>query len=640
MAFYDDTKESHNNDNQNEILWVDQSTNIDGDIIKENGFKFILFNSTKVCLDYISKHPRKSSIKGVITSSMRHKGNDLDGLQMLSKIRSEWSNTDKPIMAVVTGSITQQECDDNGVDILCNFHEMENVREEVQRRIIKTINSKTNHPEILWVDTDKSIKGDIIKENGYKLMLFNNTADGIRYVDEHKHKESIKGIITSSMRNKDNDLDGIQMINKINSEWRTNKTPVTAVVTNSISQHECDANGIDILCSSQTMVNAREQVQRKIITKINSNASGRNRNTEIYQRAKARYKKEGKPVIMDRKNVLDDIKQNADNYKNVALPMTLAHDKPFSEWDEQQFKQDFSAKFDIPIGCIVIVSVTAGSCIIDLKLTTHANGSKLLMPIEAIADRISTEKAKKDLVEFGIFAMEFGEVKPGFDITRQRVIMNSEWDRAYGPGYTNWDGPLSDGKSRGGEPYYCPKGWKRFAIQFEEAMYDFDNVYDDWPIAYHGTKFDFSMMITLSGLKMTRGEHGYGVYTSPSIRYCSHPRYARPFKLDLSGAQQQKWTQEYIDEFKKYDGKWIQVIFMLRVKPGSYRKEKETMSYWTDFPVENGKFDHIDVSEIEWIVSGTGHNGILGPETLLIYGIMIRALDKEITGYTDDQYIG
>eukprot|EP00486_Rosalina_sp_Unknown_P013232 CAMPEP_0201591894 /NCGR_PEP_ID=MMETSP0190_2-20130828/189932_1 /ASSEMBLY_ACC=CAM_ASM_000263 /TAXON_ID=37353 /ORGANISM="Rosalina sp." /LENGTH=194 /DNA_ID=CAMNT_0048050405 /DNA_START=1310 /DNA_END=1892 /DNA_ORIENTATION=- len=188
------------------------------------------------------------------------------------------------------------------------------------------------------------------------------------------------------------------------------------------------------------------------------------------------------------------------------------------------------------------------------------------MPIQTIADKISNEKAKKELVEFGIFAMEFGLPEEGYKPTRPRIVMNPQFNREYGPGYTDWDGPLedgksrggepifvqkdgkdmrncqygpghtnwsgalNDGKSRGGEPYFCPKGWKRYALDISDAAYNFDSKYDDWPIAYHGAQYDFAGMITMTGLRCSKdgggtGCHGAGVYLSPSIKYVSHPRY-------------------------------------------------------------------------------------------------------------------
>ena len=136
-------------------------------------------------------------------------------------------------------------------------------------------------------------------------------------------------------------------------------------------------------------------------------------------------------------------------------------------------------------------------------------------------------------------------------------------------------------------------------------------------------------MITLSGLKCFPGAHGCGVYLSPAIKYCSHPRYCKPVYLDLSKAKQESWTQEYMNEFKKYDKKWIQCAFMCRVKPGSYIKRCETMGLG-----DNGEMGGISKKEIEWIVLGN-HRSIIGPEKILIYGIMIRARDTKQTNYND-----
>eukprot|EP01084_Bolivina_argentea_P047948 88385_1 len=353
---------------------------------------------------------------------------------------------------------------------------------------------------------------------------------------------------------------------------------------------------------------------------------------DIFRLAKQIYKERGSPVFVDRSNSLQDIKQNSQNYKNVALPIQLGQDKPFDCWNEQAFKQEFSQKFNIPIECIEILSIKAGSTVIDLKLKTHSNGNKLLLPIECLAENISTVRAKKELVEFGIFGMEFSEPVAGFAYHKQRVIMNPQWNREYGANHTYWKGALDDGKSRGGEPYYCPKGWKRFAVQFDQNAYDFTNVYDNWPIAYHGTPFDNHLLITLTSLKATRGEHGEGVYLSPSIKYVSHPRYCKPFKLDLSKSRQVQWSKEHINEFKKYDGKYIQCAFACRVKPGSFIKRKETMSYWTEFPSRNGKFDNININKIEWIVKEKAGKYV-GDDKILIYGYMIKASDTEPTGY-------
>ena len=128
--------------------------------------------------------------------------------------------------------------------------------------------------EIVWVDSSKSVTGDIIKENGYKLAIFNETQDCIDYIAKLKRIDNykrIKGIITSSMRSggrqKNGYLDGFQMINVLFSTiWSRNNSkqlPVTALVTSSIKKTESDKHGIDIYSYGN-----RNGVQNKIIEQI------------------------------------------------------------------------------------------------------------------------------------------------------------------------------------------------------------------------------------------------------------------------------------------------------------------------------------------------------------------------------------
>ena len=52
--------------------------------------------------------------------------------------------------------------------------------------------------------------------------------------------------------------------------------------------------------------------------------------------------------------------------------------------------------------------------------------------------------------------------------------------RTYGPSDIVWEGSLNDGKSRGGHPYYCPKGWKKYALlvpHCESAKVCFDSYF-------------------------------------------------------------------------------------------------------------------------------------------------------------------
>ena len=188
------------------------------------------------------------------------------------------------------------------------------------------------------------------------------------------------------------------------------------------------------------------------------------------------------------------------------------------------------------------------------------------------------------------------------------LMMDPAWDKTYGPGANNWTGDVNDAYDRGGEPYYCPKGWKRFGVRVP----DFETRFPGTAIVYHGTQSNNTLGMLKSGFRGTRGCYDGGVevsYYSPSIIYASHGRYAKVWK-------------------RKSDGKYIQMVFQCRVKPSAVStKGKETLSATQrvdpNYPADN--------SGLEWLVPATvvGDDGrkYVDPENVVIYGIMVRALD-------------
>ena len=52
---------------------------------------------------------------------------------------------------------------------------------------------------------------------------------------------------------------------------------------------------------------------------------------------------------------------------------------------------------------------------------------------------------------------------------RKKISFLIDYNKKYGPtsmgGDTYWIGALNDGRNRGGKPYYCPIGWKRWTLQ-------------------------------------------------------------------------------------------------------------------------------------------------------------------------------
>ncbi|RNA28863.1 hypothetical protein BpHYR1_028888 [Brachionus plicatilis] len=82
-----------------------------------------------------------------------------------------------------------------------------------------------------------------------------------------------------------------------------------------------------------------------------------------------------------------------------------------------------------------------------------------------------------------------------------------------------------------GYPYYCPNGWRRYSL-----LIDNFELYEDWPVAYHGTASKNILSIMNEGLRPSENTNdnqcalfGDGYYFSPSIEYCGHPRYAKDY---------------------------------------------------------------------------------------------------------------
>jgi hypothetical protein len=205
-------------------------------------------------------------------------------------------------------------------------------------------------------------------------------------------------------------------------------------------------------------------------------------------------------------------------------------------------------------------------------------------------------------------------------------LMEPKFHREYGfqpsdqeKGVVYWKGALGDdGKgSRGEIPYFCPSGWKRYALKTTKDEDEFTKKYGDWCIMYHGTAQRFASNILQTGFKtsmpsgwnrcyLKNGERG--VYFSNSIIYCGHPRYAKITKNTKEGKP-----------------KFIQMVFQCRVNPELVKKGivgPETLlkdkKRGIDPNVPNEKMEYVIKGEGDYI---TMENGVV------CTGIMIRVLD-------------
>ena len=144
------------------------------------------------------------------------------------------------------------------------------------------MSAKQGSDEVLWVDSSKKIKFEILEEAGYVVSVFNETQDCMDYVFKHEDHSKIRGIITSSMRSggrkEKGYLDGLQMLNMIfRYIWKAKYRAITAIVTSSMSKKEAILNNVDIFVSSQyTVKSVRSTVQIEMIEKIKSTVNQNN----------------------------------------------------------------------------------------------------------------------------------------------------------------------------------------------------------------------------------------------------------------------------------------------------------------------------------------------------------------------------
>jgi hypothetical protein len=170
---------------------------------------------------------------------------------------------------------------------------------------------------------------------------------------------------------------------------------------------------------------------------------------------------------------------------------------------------------------------------------------------------------------------------------------------------------------RGGEPYFCPEGWRRYGIDVGMTSSQFEAAYGDWPVAYHGTAGHLAWTILLSGLQAS-GSGVYldagegGVYLSPSIEYCGHPRYSTIWKIK---------------------NQYVQMVLQVRVKKWGPNKQLNFIRMPETLLKPAHKSTVIDSNfkndEMEWIIGCSPGEKISSLDGLLVYGLMLRVTDKD-----------
>lgn len=170
--------------------------------------------------------------------------------------------------------------------------------------------------------------------------------------------------------------------------------------------------------------------------------------------------------------------------------------------------------------------------------------------------------------------------------------------------------------SRGEPPsrYVLPVGWMRLGLKVHEGFAESNDIFRKWHISYHGTTASNLEPLFRGGLQLLKpGDVALGgaaigirpghiprtirrknlytgleedfdvnqVFTSPSIRYSSHPAYAQQFVVD--------------HPFRSGVRLGMRFVFQCRQRPNSYKIGHETVG------ARDIKLDpHFDNKELEW----------------------------------------
>eukprot|EP01083_Nonionella_stella_P067552 178741_1 len=156
---------------------------------------------------------------------------------------------------------------------------------------------------------------------------------------------------------------------------------------------------------------------------------------------------------------------------------------------------------------------------------------------------------------------------------------------------------------RGGRPYYLPQGWKIFAVNIERN-HDSDLIKTGC-VGFHSTTIDILPSILRDGLvppgtvlsstgcrlaipkgHITKSEVSgiddddfiNNIFVSPSINYCTHPAYCKPFKLSSN--------------------KYVHLALKVFIKPEAIRENRHTIRWCKD---ENHSIDaNYNNNNLEW----------------------------------------
>ena len=168
---------------------------------------------------------------------------------------------------------------------------------------------------------------------------------------------------------------------------------------------------------------------------------------------------------------------------------------------------------------------------------------------------------------------------------------------------------FTEPKWYGGQPYYCPVGWRKYCLNLGMTQDEFEKEVGDWPIVYHGTDPSNVRLILKQGMKpsdygcfLKDGERA--IYLTPSIEYAGHPRYARIIKLK--------------------DGHYLQLCLKIRIHPSTITQIRPGTLPGAFSQCKTVDPNFKDNIELEWLIHWEAERYVRGSDGLVICGIMLR----------------
>lgn len=330
---------------------------------------------------------------------------------------------------------------------------------------------------------------------------------------------------------------------------------------------------------------------------------------EFYEDSKRYSHITGQTLVSISDEIFDE------NIAPTSLWLVFGVDEDYDTFNAREFLNKVCSLLNIDINDIGSVRKQRGSCII--KAEIEGKKCDVKIKFKQIYTAL-TDKVKAELAKLKVFFMFMGNKLQKLHDNqkfRHEIKLHPEFNRTYGPGHTYWTGSLNDGRDRGTYPYFCPVGWKRYAIDVSD---NFREKFEGWSICYHGTKFEYGLSILLSGLAPAENAaHGAGIYASSSIIYVSHPRY--------SGIKQINSPEE-----KSFfnNANYVQFVLQCRVHPKNVAViGRETLGICNRMTIDS----NVSNNEIEWVVSAEKKKimDFNDPNsTIVCTGLMIRATDN------------